>query len=96
MKAIIEKIKTITAEEFGITAMAMSGPTRSEAVVVPRMTAMQLVWRLCGVADATIAHYFKKNPGTVHHARKRVSEMLETNKHFKQTYEKIWNEIKES
>lgn len=97
MKAVIEKIKLITADEFGITVTALSGPTRTEAVAIPRMTAMQIVWRYCGLTNKTIANYFgRRDHASVYHARKRVKEMLETSNGYTKTYEKIWQEIQES
>lgn len=94
MKSAIDQIIQATAEEFGITPKALCGPTRAEAVAIPRMIAMELTWKHCGITYQTVAHHFgKRDHGTVLHARKRVHFMKANNKAFRQAYENIESKI---
>ena len=90
MKEAINQIIETVANEFGITPEALRGATRVESIVIPRMTAMELVWKHCGVTYNTVAHHFgKRDHGTVLHARKRVYALLETNTAFANAYRNI-------
>jgi len=90
MKHAINTIISAVAEEFGITTKALCGKTRAEAVAIPRMVAMELVWKHCGITYQTVANHFgKRQHGTVFHARKRVHFMLDNNKAFATAYRNI-------
>lgn len=94
MKQVINIIIETVAAEFGVTTMALCGPNRAEIVAIPRMVAMELIWRYCGTTYQTVATIFgKRDHGTVVHARKRVNQMRETNKVFATTYRNIESKI---
>lgn len=86
----IQSIVELSSQEFGVSIKALIGETRSEPVVTARMAAMQLTWKHCGLSNRTIARFFgKRDHGTVIYARKRVSDLLETNKAFSNAYRNI-------
>ena len=90
MKAAINQIIEATAKEFGISPKALCGKTRAESVAIPRMVAMELVWKHCGITYQTVANHFgKRDHGTVLHARKRVHFMRDNNKAFATAYRNI-------
>jgi chromosomal replication initiation ATPase DnaA len=96
MKAIIEKIKTITAEEFATTIEELN-TSNFELPRVARQAAMNLISEFCLLSDGTIGPFFgNRTHGSVFNARKRVSDALDVNPGFKMTYQRIKERIQES
>lgn len=96
MKAIIEKIKAITAEEF-CTTIEDINTSNFELPRIARQAAMNLISEYCCLSDGTIGPFFgNRTHGSVFNARKRVSDALDVNKGFKITYQRIKERIEES
>ena len=94
MKAAIDQIIQLTAEEFGVMPQAIRGRNKSEFLSLARQAAMHLCWRHIGFTDRTIAHHFGKRDGpAISWARKTVSSLMETNKAFRKSYQKIESKI---
>lgn len=94
MKAAINQIIEITAEEFGVTPRAIVGDIRAEFIAIPRMAAMVLVRTHLGLKTTTVGYYFNRNHSTVSHAQRRFSQHHQTNKAFRKAYQKIEEKLK--
>lgn len=93
MKTVIEKIKAITADEFGVTVEQMEGLTRNQMPTIARQTAMFLIMEHCKLNEVTVGQLFNRHHGTVFNAKKQTQKALDVNKGFQKTYKIIQEKI---
>jgi len=93
MTAIIQKIKSITAEEFGVTVEQMEGLARNQMPTIARQAAMFLIMDHCGLNECTVGQLFNRHHGTVYNAKKQTQNALDVNKGFRATIKIITERI---
>lgn len=83
---IIETVAT----EFGTTSQSLKGQTRMEQIAIPRMVAMELIWKHCEMRQKDVVKYLnRRDHTTVTNARKRVLALRQTDKAFAAAYRNI-------
>lgn len=75
---------------FDLPNGALKGLTRSEHVAIPRMMAMEMIWKHCNMRQKDVVKYLnRRDHGSVTHARNRVLALRQTDKAFARAYRNI-------
>lgn len=86
----IETLIELTAQEFGVTQIALKGQSRCQVLAIPRFAAWHLAWKHLGMTHKSIAVNFgKRHASTIHYGHKQAHRLLLENGAFAEHYHKI-------
>ncbi len=83
-KEYVQMIKRAVSDKFGVPVTQMEAKTRLREVVIARQTAMDLMWNIANMPLKAIgAEFGNRDHSTVIHARKAVSNMIDTDRMYR-------------
>lgn len=84
---LLQKVESAVCSVWGVHPARLHENSRERVVVEPRQLIFWWMHRHSNDSLVTIGKYYGKDHTTVMHARKVVSNLLETDKEYRQKYE---------
>jgi len=91
-----EKIEIITCNNFGIDRNLIHSKSRRRELVMPRQVIMTISYHICEkrkISNRMVGLIFKLDHATVSYSRKTVKNLIETDKNFREKFNKILYEL---
>jgi hypothetical protein len=92
---IIDTVKKITIDHFGITLEELESKTRTRERTIPRNIAIYILSEKFGFKPAELHTHFKKDRSTIYHAVEVMQQDLLTVRHIRVDFEAIYKIVAE-